>query len=220
MEYAQLNQELTEATQVTTHGNVEWDATHFCPASALTEEEAKYFRVVPLTVTEPPTFDPITQSVMRNGCEQVGGVWQYRWDVVELFGTQAEKEAAIATALQAAKDAKWEQVRTKRDELSDTGGYRIVVEGVDKWLHSDAKSKTQQIALLLMGANVPAVPWKTLDGSFITMTQAIASAIFQAATAKDVVIFQAAETHLGAINTSSDPAGYDFSTGWPTSYVA
>ncbi len=30
MEYAQITN--GEAIQVTTHGNVEWDSTHYCPA--------------------------------------------------------------------------------------------------------------------------------------------------------------------------------------------
>ena len=91
MEYAQLNEAGTEALQITTHGNVEWDANHFCPASALTPEEAVMFRVVPLEVTEPPTIDPLTQSVIHDGCEKVDGKWRYRWRVDDLT---AEQKAA------------------------------------------------------------------------------------------------------------------------------
>lgn len=94
MEYAQLNEALTEALQVNTHGNVEWDSTHYCPASKLTEDEAIYFRVVPLLVTDAPVIDPITQSVFRNGNEFVDGQWQYKWTIVEL--DQATVDANIA----------------------------------------------------------------------------------------------------------------------------
>lgn len=79
MEYAQLNESKTDALQITTHGNVEWDSTHYCPASKLTEEEATLFRVVPLTPTDPPAIDPLTQRVYRDGCEFIGGAWQYKW---------------------------------------------------------------------------------------------------------------------------------------------
>ena len=91
MEYAQLNEAGTEVLQITTHGNVEWDANHFCPASALTPEEAEFFKVVPLEVTEPPVIDSLTQSVIRDGCEKVDGKWRYRWRVDDLT---AEQKAA------------------------------------------------------------------------------------------------------------------------------
>ena len=67
MEYAQLNEAGTDALQVTTHGDVEWDANNFCSAEALTKDgKAEQFRVVPLTVTEQPAFDAITQRCFRN----------------------------------------------------------------------------------------------------------------------------------------------------------
>ena len=88
MEYAQLNEAGTEALQITTQGNVEWDENHFCPASALTPEEAEFFKVVPLEVTEPPVIDSLTQSVIRDGCEKVEGKWRYRWRVDELTAEQ------------------------------------------------------------------------------------------------------------------------------------
>ena len=78
--------------QITTHGNVEWDSTHYCPASKLTEEEATLFRVVPLTVTEQPAIDPLTQRVYRDGCEFIGGAWQYKWAVEALTAEQIEAQ--------------------------------------------------------------------------------------------------------------------------------
>lgn len=111
MEYAQLNEALTTAIQVTTHGNVEWDANNFCSAEALTRDgKAEQFRVVPLTVTEPPAIDPLTQSVIRDGCEIVDGQWQYRWTITDLdagavAANQAAKVAGKVDALWRAADA-------------------------------------------------------------------------------------------------------------------
>ena len=93
MEYAQLNEAGTETLQITTHGNVEWDENHFCPASTLAPEEAEFFKVVPLEVTEPPVIDSLTQSVIRDGCEKVDDKWRYRWRVDEL--TPEQKAAKI-----------------------------------------------------------------------------------------------------------------------------
>jgi hypothetical protein len=89
MEYAQLNDARTEAIQVTTHGNVEWDGSNYCSAEALTRDgKADQFRVVPLTVTEPPSYDPLTQNAIRDGCEFVDGAWQYKWRIDALSAEQ------------------------------------------------------------------------------------------------------------------------------------
>jgi len=98
MEYAQLNQAGTEAIQVTTHGNVEWDANNYCSAEALVKDgKAAQFRVVPLAETEQPTFNAITQTVIRDGCELVEGQWQYKWRIDDLTPEQieAKRKAAV-----------------------------------------------------------------------------------------------------------------------------
>lgn len=114
MEYAQLNEALTEAIQITTHGNVEWDANNLCSAQALIRDgKAEQFRVVPLLATEQPSFDPITQTVIRDGCEEVGGQWQYKWRIDALSPEQIEAnttanalniQASIIQAVQARLD--------------------------------------------------------------------------------------------------------------------
>lgn len=121
-------------------------------------------------------------------------------------------------SLDSRQAAAWEQIKARRELLSDNGGYKVAVNGVDKWFHSDAKSKTQQIGLVLMGANVPAVQWKTMDGTKVTMTQALAGAIFQAGAAQDAAIFAAAEAHKAAMELAADPDAYDFTGGWPAVY--
>lgn len=112
----------------------------------------------------------------------------------------------------------WEQIKRHRDTLSDTGGYAVTVGGVAKWFHSDAKSKTQQLALTMLGASVPAVPWKTMDGSFVTMSQSLAGAIFQAALVMDMALFSHAETLKAAVYAAADPASIDVTAGWPETY--
>lgn len=118
----------------------------------------------------------------------------------------------------AARAAAWERIKAMREKLSDEGGYKVAVNGVDKWFHSDAKSKTQQLSLVVMGANVPPVQWKTMDGSKVTMTQALAGAIFSAAATQDMTLFAVAESHRAAMEAAADPDSYDFSAGWPEVY--
>ena len=129
-----------------------------------------------------------------------------------------QAEWAAANSVEKNRATMWEAIKARRDALSDKGGYLVTVGGVSKWFHSDGKSKTQQLGLLIAGANVPAVQWKTMDGTFVTMSQAWAAAIFAAAAAQDIAIFAAAEAHKSAMEAAANPAAYDFSGGWPAVY--
>ena len=107
--------------------------------------------------------------------------------------------------------AAWEGIKIER-ERRKAGGVKVG----DKWFHSDDGSRIQQMGLVMMGAGIPAgLQWKTMDGTFIPMTPAFASQIFQAVAASDQAIFAVAETHRAAMEASADPAAYDYSTGWP-----
>lgn len=106
-------------------------------------------------------------------------------------------------------------IKAERDQRKIGGA---LVNG--KWFHSDGDSRIQQLALVVMGAGVPAIQWKTMDGSFVTMTQAIATGIFQATAVLDTTLFANAERHLAAVSASLDPETYDFSTGWPEHFQA
>lgn len=107
----------------------------------------------------------------------------------------------------------WSQIKQVRARIKAGG---VLVAG--KWYHSDESSRVQQIGLCMMGAAVPAVAWKTMDGSFVTMTPAIAAGIFAATATLDMAAFSAAEGHRAALLAAADPAAYDYSAGWPAIY--
>jgi hypothetical protein len=74
------------------------------------------------------------------------------------------------------------------------------------------------MGLVMLGANIPAnTPWKTMDGSFVIMTQSLANQVFGTAAMSDIAIFSAAEVHRQASITN--PVGYDYLSGWPQSYA-
>lgn len=128
--------------------------------------------------------------------------------------TQAEADALRAPTVAQAKAAAWERIKAER-ERRKAGGVKVGT----KWFHSDEASRIQQLGLVMMGAGIPSnLQWKTMDGSFVTMTQTLAGQIFQASAANDMAIFAAAETHKAAMEASADPASYDFSTGWPKAF--
>lgn len=103
---------------------------------------------------------------------------------------------------------RWERLKQIRDELTDNGGCFVA----SKWFHTDPKSKQQQMALTMLGANLPVgLMWKTMDGSFIEMTQQIVSDLFAAQVAREQAIFAIAE----AKRNDDTP----INEGWPDRYV-
>lgn len=96
--FAQLNEDGSFNRQITTTGDISWDANHYCPAHKLTIEEAEQFRVVVLHEAPRPAFDPITQSCARDGGEFVGNRWVFKWAVTELPSEQVAANVAAAQA--------------------------------------------------------------------------------------------------------------------------
>jgi hypothetical protein len=117
----------------------------------------------------------------------------------------------------------WEKIKAERDRRK-AGGVKVVINGTDKWFHSDDASRIQQIGLVMMGANIPAdLQWKTMDGTFVTMTQTLANQVFAASAASDQAIFSKAEWHKAQMEASANPATYHFEqdadkTRWPLIY--
>ena len=146
-------------------------------------------------------------------------VWE---DVTAVVGIAErwKKSGAVFTPPPAVSPADikagaWEAIKAKRDALKG-GGVKVGT----KWFHSYSDSKIQQIGLVMMGAGIPAgLLWKTMDGSFVTMTPALAGQIFTAVAAHEQAVFSAAEVHKAAMEAAADPGAYDFSSGWPATYA-
>ena len=105
----------------------------------------------------------------------------------------------------------WEVIKAERDRRTQQGGYQVA----GKWFHSDTFSRTQQTGLVMMGAAIPEnLQWKTMDGSFVTMTQSLAGQVFAAAAASDAAMFARAEQIKAAME--SDPVNFNLSAhAWP-----
>jgi hypothetical protein len=120
-----------------------------------------------------------------------------------------------SATLQQRRDAAWRQARRERDRRKSNGTY---VASVGKWFHSDADSRIQQLGLVMLASAVPAVPWRTMDGSYVTMSQTLAAQIFAARVAADSALFAAADEVRAAIATAATPETVDRSAGLPPSY--
>lgn len=131
------------------------------------------------------------------------------------------KEQLDADIIQQVKIDQWEAIKAERDRRI-TGGVKVplTVDGVTKdyWFHSDDISRIQQLALVILGGNVPAIQWKTMSGEFVTLDQAKVQAVFQASISSDAAKFQVAEQHKAQMLASANPEDYDFSGGWPAIY--
>ena len=113
-----------------------------------------------------------------------------------------------------------EEMITKVKDLREShriGG--IYIQSEDKWYHSDDASRTQFIALMLLGANIPSdLMWKTMDGTFIQMTQTLVQTIFQTMITVEQSNYANAEIHINNIRNSTTPKSHDYSTGWIAKY--
>lgn len=159
----------------------------------------------------PPDHNRMTHVAVEVAPTMVGGALTQQWRIDELPQEQ------VAQNLTRAREAAWEAIKAERDRRAGLG-----VKVGQHWFHSDQKSRTQQLGLVLLGANIPAgLQWKTLTLTpppvFVPMTQQLAQAIVSATAASDTAIFTAAEVHRIAVESSTAPQNYDFSTGWPTS---
>jgi hypothetical protein len=109
----------------------------------------------------------------------------------------------------------WRDIQAERDRRKSAG-----VKVGENWFHSDDTSRIQQLALVMFGANMPAgIMWKTMQGTFVPMTPALATQIFQATALHDQLIFAKAEEHRQAMLSSPDPLSYDFTNGWAESFA-
>ena len=131
-------------SHIVPEGNVLWDGTHFCPASALTPAEAAQFNVFPLAPTTRPPFDPITQSRTEADPALVGGAWTQQWTIAALpsetiSANQAAAEyARIASLWQAAHDIEYAQISGSAVGLITIGlvQSKPKCQAVQNWLHS------------------------------------------------------------------------------------
>lgn len=119
-----------------------------------------------------------------------------------------------AAKLNQAYVSKWNDIKTRRD-VRLNGGFKVGTY----WYHSDDPSRIKYLGLMMMGAGIPTgLQWKTMSGAFVTMTQSLAYQIFTGIAVWDSATFIKTEQHKAAMQASSDPLNYDFTTSWPPIY--
>lgn len=184
-------------------GNLRRDNQHTSFPLAMSDERLAEWGVMPVVETPQPAATGL-QNVSELPPVLIGGAWTQQWTVSDATPEQIAER----------KSGAWEAIKRERD-VRKAGGVKVG----EHWFHSDADSRIQQICLVMMGANIPAnLQWKTMSGAFVTMTPTLAGQIFAAVAAHDQAAFAVAEQHRIAMESSADPAAYDYSAGWPAVY--
>ena len=119
--------------------------------------------------------------------------------------------------LTAIRERLWTQIKSHRDYVKNNGG--CLVQG--KWFHSDTESKQQQLTLKTLGEGIPVgLQWKTMDGSFITMTQDLASEVVSQQVLREFGVFKAAELKKEEISKMGIQLleSYDVLKGFPEGF--
>lgn len=192
---------------------IEWDENNYCTAFALdTDGKSEDFYVHQFYATAEPEHNKLTHYIREvPPVLTERGHYEQQWEIIPLSAEQIENNLKVA------KETAWNSIKQERDRRKYLG-----VKVGNHWFHSDDSSRIQQLALVIMGVNIPAgTMWKTLTLSspsvFVEMTPTLALGIFQATAANDAAVFAAAEIHRIAMEASSNPQVYDFSSGWPLS---
>lgn len=132
-----------------------------------------------------------------------------------------EAEADLLRKPTLSKDQVWEAIKAERDRRTEDGG--VLVDG--RWFDTDMRSALRYKILAdvaaAQGAPKTAVlrdGWRPMDVDVkgeVAMTYDLLLRIIAAGVAQALAIDDAAQTHKIAMETCADPAGYDFSGGWP-----
>jgi hypothetical protein len=127
------------------------------------------------------------------------------------------------------EDRVWTAIRGERDKRTQLGGCQVGAS----WFHTDTFSRSQWLGLKDQARDILAaggamtdpvkklgskVLWKTMGGTFVTVTVQLTFDVVGATGDSDARVFMQAEIHRSAMKASADPLAYDFSGGWPVNF--
>lgn len=126
-------------------------------------------------------------------------------------------DKAAAQAHKAAQQEEvWTRIKQKRHDNLRGGVY---VKSIGKWLHSDDESRAQYTFMRTMTALPEKMVWKTMDNTFVPMTQALLDELSLQLLADEQADFANAERHRAAMLKADNPLDYDYSGGWTANYA-
>ena len=131
----------------------------------------------------------------------------HRWD-----GKAWVIDKQAAAELKAGQQAEvWERIKARRHQATRSG---VFVPSIGKWFHDDDSARQQYTFLRTLPKLPSPLPWKTMDNSFIEMTQALLDELSLKMIADEQADFANAERHRAAMLKADQPLDYDYSSGW------
>ena len=131
------------------------------------------------------------------------------------FELSPEKQTAL---LQEQRETIRAKINQLRDEKTAGGVY---VASIGKWFDSDDKARANVIELKaafdVLGDEV--VPWTTYENDVVMMDHEKMKALFKELKDSKLHNHQVATQHKLALEQSTDPLNYDYSTGWSKTYA-
>lgn len=111
------------------------------------------------------------------------------------------------------QDEIWELIKERRLQAVTSGVY---VESVDKWFHTDTVSVTtySTIAGMIALDNYEPLQWKTMDNTWLLLTEPLFKELQTAISAKTNANYAIAEQHKATMLKVPNPLEYDYSEGW------
>ena len=125
-------------------------------------------------------------------------------------------KAAAQQHKAAQQEEVWARIKQKRHDNLRGGVY---VKSIGKWLHSDDESRAQYTFMRTMSALPEKMMWKTMDNTFVPMTQALLDELSLQLLADEQADFANAERHRAAMLKADNPLDYDYSGGWTANYA-
>lgn len=124
-------------------------------------------------------------------------------------------ESLVAAKKEREQAQAWENIKALRQSKMTSGVY---VPSVDKHLHTDETSSIQyaQIGTAISLGMFQPLNWKTIEGDFIEMTEAVFRELQAVMIVNTQVVYAKAEYHKYMMMQSDNPLDYDYSTGWAT----
>lgn len=184
-------------------------------ASLVTEYIDEY---LDFTLTPPPDYEhvwqwidnkwvellPINNPDIPYGDEYIWNEEQYRWVISPELDAYKHLEN---------QDKVWELIKERRLQAVTSGVY---VESVDKWFHTDEVSVTtySTIAGMIALNNYEPVQWKTMDNTWLLLTEPLFKELQTAMSLKTNVNYAVAEQHKAAMLQADNPLDYDYSGNW------
>lgn len=138
------------------------------------------------------------------------------WQDYLLWASKGNTPAPAMTADET-KAAKWMDIKAERDRRRFDGGVKVG----GHWFLSNQTASVEYNSIINLGMPDAAVVrpnWRTMDGTEVPMSPALAKQIIMAGLAQAAAIDDAAQAHKTAMLASANPSAYDFSGGWPAIY--